>query len=229
MMVADNFEKCLGFVLRSEGGYSNDAHDPGGATMNGIIQREYDAYLKSHGLSHQPVRYIHTAERDEIYKTEYWDALKCDQLSSGLDYCAFDAGVNSGISRGKRWLDQSRGSIDTFCDIRLAFLRSLSTWRYFGGGWGARVEFVRRNAKAMAGGKPIHDIAWVQTKLNLLGDRLSVDDLAGAKTIAAIKRFQALHSLAVDGCAGPQTIAALEAAVSSIPPIPPAVAVQKAA
>jgi hypothetical protein len=36
------FEKCLPDTLVQEGGNSNDAHDPGGMTMMGIIQREYD-------------------------------------------------------------------------------------------------------------------------------------------------------------------------------------------
>ena len=41
------FLACLPFTLKEEGGYSNDAHDPGGKTMEGIIQREYDRYRSS--------------------------------------------------------------------------------------------------------------------------------------------------------------------------------------
>jgi len=37
------FRACLDQTFKWEGGYSNDKYDPGGATMHGIIQREYDA------------------------------------------------------------------------------------------------------------------------------------------------------------------------------------------
>ena len=31
-----NFERCLSEVLQHEGGWADDPHDPGGATMRGI-------------------------------------------------------------------------------------------------------------------------------------------------------------------------------------------------
>ena len=45
-MASDNFERCLAITLKWEGGYSNHPDDPGGPTMRGIIQREYDAWRK---------------------------------------------------------------------------------------------------------------------------------------------------------------------------------------
>ncbi len=222
-MTATNFAQSLAFVLKSEGGYSDDIHDPGGATMNGIIQREYTAYLAKHGLPNAPVRDLHTAERDDIYRSEYWNEVNGDGLASGLDYCVFDAGVNSGIGRGREWLKESGPDIDAFCNRRLTFLKGLKNWKYFGGGWGIRVEFVRRNAKAMASGDPIHDTAWVQASLNKLGasPSLSVDGVEGAATIAAIKKFQAAHDLTVDGLAGPATVAKVDAALAALTPSPP--------
>lgn len=219
-MVAANFQQSLSFVLKSEGGWTDDPHDPGGATMYGIIQTEYDAYLKAHSLPHQSVRYIHTAERDEIYRNSYWDAMNCDALPSGLDYAVFDAAVNSGPARAKRWLEASGdpASIDTLCGLRLAFLKDLRIWRYFGGGWGTRVAFVRKNANAMAKGDPIHDTAWVQVSLNkILGLSLAVDGLDGPATIRAVKQFQSAHGLDIDGNAGALTCATIEAALTPNP------------
>ena len=43
-MASDNFQRCLTVTLKWEGGYSNHPDDPGGPTMRGIIQREYDAW-----------------------------------------------------------------------------------------------------------------------------------------------------------------------------------------
>ncbi len=62
-----------------------------------------------------------------------------------------------------------------------------------------------------------------QSQLNALGyDTGGVDGVAGARTDAAIRAFQAANGLAVDGIAGPQTLAAMAKAkadaVHSAPP-----------
>jgi peptidoglycan hydrolase-like protein with peptidoglycan-binding domain len=50
----------------------------------------------------------------------------------------------------------------------------------------------------------------VQTLLNNFGYALAVDGIAGDKTYAAVKAFQAANGLAVDGIAGPQMLAKLK-------------------
>lgn len=50
MQTSPEFEACLPFVLKEEGGYSNTPGDHGGATNYGIIQREYNAYRDKKGL-----------------------------------------------------------------------------------------------------------------------------------------------------------------------------------
>ena len=111
------------------------------------------------------------AERQEIYRTRYWDALRCDELPAGLDYAVFDYGVNSGVSRSAKALQRVAGVADdgivgpvtlgaaqardcrstvaALCDERLRFLRALRTWRVFGKGWGRRVAEVKEAALAM--------------------------------------------------------------------------------
>jgi hypothetical protein len=49
----------------------------------------------------------------------------------------------------------------------------------------------------------------LQALLNRFGYGLTVDGVAGPKTIAAVRDFQSKHGLAVDGVAGPLTLAAL--------------------
>jgi glycosyl hydrolase family 108 len=66
------FEKCLPDTLVQEGGYSNDAHDPGGMTMYGIIQREYDLKRRQWGFPTQWVKKISADEYRTIYYTDYW-------------------------------------------------------------------------------------------------------------------------------------------------------------
>lgn len=166
-----NFNKSLFLVLKHEGGYSNHPRDPGGATMRGVTQRVYNAYRRRRGQEMRPVRVIEDRELQEIYKKQYWDAIRADALPSGLDYAMFDYAVNSGPTRATKDLQRVLGErvdghvgqilldavnehstdevVDQLCNRRLAFLKRLRTWSTFGRGWSARVEQVRAKAKKM--------------------------------------------------------------------------------
>lgn len=118
-----SFEQSFQNLLGWEGGYGNNAKDPGGPTNLGVIQSEYDTYRASKGLSIQSVKQITIAEAEDIYKREYWDATLCDQLNPGLANCLFDADVNSGDRRGVEWLQKainevSKGAITIAVDGR---------------------------------------------------------------------------------------------------------------
>lgn len=67
-------------------------------------------------------------------------------------------------------------------------------------------------------------IRWVQFSLNrILGTRLSVDGIAGARTRSAIRKFQRRSGLSTDGVVGPRTEAAMIGAGAGQPPrTPPA-------
>lgn len=167
-----SFDTALASVLAHEGGYVNNPHDKGGATNRGITQHVYSDWLRDHGLPDQDVKTISPAEVLGIYKVQYWNPVKGDQLPTGLDYATFDFAVNSGTGRASRYLQQAVGVIqdgaigpntlavvsaapataviDTLCDLRLAYLRQLKDFLYFGNGWTARVNDVRAKAKAMA-------------------------------------------------------------------------------
>jgi len=164
-MAINNFNRALAAVLVHEGGYSNHAKDPGGATNKGITYRTYNAWRTSQGQKNQDVRNITDKEVAAIYKMQYWDAVKADELPSGLDYCVFDYAVNSGPGRAAKDLQRVLGvtpdgsigsntlaaastagasnSINKLCDRRLAFFRSLKTWSTFGAGWSRRLTGVR--------------------------------------------------------------------------------------
>ena len=103
------FDECLALVLVHEGGYVNHPKDPGGETNRGVTRRVYDAYRKSVGKHVQSVRYISDAEVAAIYRRDYWDACAAPNLPRGVDYATFDGSVNSGVSRGVRWLQSALG------------------------------------------------------------------------------------------------------------------------
>lgn len=102
------FQDCMPFVLKEEGGYSNDAHDSGGMTMHGIIQREYDKYRTGKGLPHQWVKNISIDEQNDIYFNEYW-LPHCPSLPAGLDLSFFNIAVNAGPGEATRLLQQALG------------------------------------------------------------------------------------------------------------------------
>ena len=89
-MTAENFQACLAFTLKYEGGKSNDPRDPGGRTMEGVTQATYDASHEKKALGLRDVFTMGAAERDEIYRNEYWNAVNGDRLRAGEDLCVFD-------------------------------------------------------------------------------------------------------------------------------------------
>lgn len=214
-MTSDKFERCLAIALKWEGGYSNHPDDPGGPTMKGIIQREYNAWRKKQGKRARPVRQIDGTELRTIYREEYWDAVDCDSLPAGLDLCVFDAAVNSGVGRAKKWLEEA-SDIDAFCDKRLAFLQGLGRlWRVFGAGWRRRVQDIREKAHLMAGQSVTiapHDaslhagmrgdaVRELQEKLRALGYPCGViDGIFGEQLHRAVILFQ--HDNDLQGEAG---------------------------
>lgn len=183
-----NFAVALNHVLVHEGGYTDHPRDPGGATNKGVIQRVYDAYRRRHGLTPRSVAFIADHEITAIYRTQYWNKIEGDALPKGIDYCVFDAAVNSGPARGARWLqkainkcagykrvkvDQDIGSatldaaddypphdlINAMCDIRVGFLRRLSTFDVFGRGWLNRVLGYLPRGATLRRANGVDDIA----------------------------------------------------------------------
>lgn len=157
-MAKDNFAPCLAFVLKWEGGYSNDPRDPGGATLNGVTQATYSAYRRAKHLDPVAVREMSHAERDEIYRTGYWDKIGGDDLRPGEDLAVFDFAVNSGPDRALRvWIGAGRkaktgaAAASAVCSQRESFLHGLRTWQFFGKGWHSRVAACEAAAIKMAG------------------------------------------------------------------------------
>lgn len=171
-MTKSNFRRCLDHVLKWEGGYVDHPDDPGGATKHGITRATLAAY-RGRPVTKQDVRDLTMAEAGEIYRPRYWAKVRGDDLPDGLDLVAFDGGVNSGPSRGIRWLQKGLGvtadgvigpvtlaaakpvdrripAIQRACAARMGFLRGLRTWSTFGRGWARRVADTEAAAVAMA-------------------------------------------------------------------------------
>lgn len=171
-----NYARALPLYLKHEGGFVNHPKDPGGATNKGVtigtlkrlgidVDGDGDSDIVDlRNLRHQDV--------ERVYKLFYWDAVKGDQLPSGVDYAVGDFGINSGPARAAKHLQKVVGVpqdgdigpktlaavakmdpqdvVNALCDSRLRFMRGLNTWGTFGKGWSRRVAEVRAVALAWA-------------------------------------------------------------------------------
>lgn len=162
-MTASNFSAALAEVFRHEGGYINHPKDPGGETNFGISKRAYP---------NENIRAMTPSRAANIYRRDYWNKVRGDEMPDGIDLVAFDPSVNSGVSRGSKWLQSALGVtqdgkigmvtvgkaqaepngvavIQRACAARMGFLRGLRTWGTFGKGWTRRVVSVEATAVAM--------------------------------------------------------------------------------
>ena len=156
-----NFDSCLEKILKHEGGFVNHPDDPGGMTNMGITRRVYEAFLDKK-VNEQEMRQMPKEHIAEIYRNNYWDKVKADDLPSGIDLCVFDWAVNSGTRKAVCALQESVGAkpdgiigpstlgkvkekenihiLKEMRGKREKFYRSLTkTFKIFGKGW------LRRN------------------------------------------------------------------------------------
>jgi lysozyme family protein len=169
--VKENWDSSFAAVLKHEGGYVNNPRDPGGRTNLGVTQRAWEAYL-NRDVTETEMRALTPDIVKPFYKAMYWDKIKGDQLPAGVDYATYDLAVNSGTRRAAKYLQEIAGvfadgiigpksidaiealdpeqTVEVLCDMRLAFLKRLTTFDMFGKGWSRRVAEVKAKASDMA-------------------------------------------------------------------------------
>jgi lysozyme family protein len=177
-MAIERYAEALARVLVHEGGYVDHPADPGGKTNKGVTQRVYDAYRARRSLAKRSVKAITDDELQQIYRQQYWDVIKGNDLPAGVDYAVFDGAVNSGPRQAVKWLQRALGFtgkavdgvvgnvtlnaiaqesdhdalIARITDRRETFLRALKTWPVFGRGWLKRIRNVEEAGQAWAMG-----------------------------------------------------------------------------
>ena len=165
-----NYDKCLETILHHEGGYVNHPKDPGGETNLGVTKRVYEEWGGTKDMKDLTVEDV-----APIYKKNYWDKLKGDDLPGGLDLCVFDFGVNAGPGRAAKYLQSMIGttpdggigpmtlaalqkyvdenglveSIEEYQKRRQEYYEKLSTFATFGRGWTRRVDETTELAKKL--------------------------------------------------------------------------------
>ena len=162
-----NFSSSLELLLKHEGGYVNHPDDPGGRTNQGITQRVYEKFL-GRDVTEEEMKDMPPDKVFAIYKTQYWNRVRGDDLPTGVDLCVFDWAVNAGTSRAGKALQQIIdvpadgiiGSqtvaatskfdpaqvVEEISQKREDFYRGLGTFDTFGRGWLRRNDETRDEA-----------------------------------------------------------------------------------
>ena len=170
-----NFQKCLDIILHHEGGYVNHPEDPGGETNLGVTKKVYINWCEDKSITAKPMVDLVVEDVAPIYKKNYWDRIKGDELPAGLDLCVFDFGVNAGTGRAAKYLQRMIGTvadggigpntlkaldeyvsligleetIEKYQEARQEYYESLSTFKTFGKGWTRRVNETTETAITM--------------------------------------------------------------------------------
>lgn len=100
-----SFEKAVRFVLREEGGLSNNPADAGGLTNFGIA---------SHVYPDVDIANLTQEAATKLYHRDYWKALKCDRMPGPVAFMVFDTAVNCGPSAAGKMLQRAmnnKGSV----------------------------------------------------------------------------------------------------------------------
>lgn len=178
-----SYHDAMLIELKFEGGKDDDPVDPGGRTNQGVIQREFSAWLRKGGKPSRDVFTMTDTERDAIYFENYGTRIRFNELPPGVDLVVLDGAINSGPSQSVKWVQRSLGLaadgvlgnltmqsivdypnhddlIAKICAARMAFLKSLKTFWHFGGGWTSRVNQLKKTGQAWAMGNVGPVIVW---------------------------------------------------------------------
>lgn len=164
----ENFESSLEIVLKSEGGFINHPSDPGGATNLGVTKKVWESWVGK-PVPISDIRNLTPKQVSPLYKKQYWDAVRADDLPSGLDYLVFDFAINAGAFRAIKTLQKALSIVDDgvfgnktlesikkanitdvilrFSDLKEQFYKSLPTFSVFGKGWMRRVAEAKTYAQ----------------------------------------------------------------------------------
>jgi lysozyme family protein len=204
------WQDAMAIEYKFEGGKDDDPVDPGGRTNQGVIQREFSAWLRKNGKPNRDVFTMTNEERDAIYFENYGAKIMFNDLPPGIDVVVLDGSINSGVSQSVKWVQRCLGISATgimgnitlqailqypdhdvliakILERREAFLRSLKTFYHFGKGWLSRVAQLRKIGQAWAMGSVGPAVVWVgnMNKKATIVDAVPLKSTAPADATAA--------------------------------------------
>lgn len=159
-----DFDQAFHKLLGHEGGFSDNPYDPGNWTGGGVNVGELRGTkygIAANTYPNEDIRNLTVERAKEIYRLDFWNRVRADDLPAEVRYAVFDAAVNSGAAQAARWLQRAVGVRDDgvigpvtlaavqdaepqallrrLLSVRLRFMTDLSTWTAFGRGWARRI------------------------------------------------------------------------------------------
>jgi lysozyme family protein len=167
-----NFDQAFDRLLGHEGGFQSDPKDRGNWTSGKIGVGELKGTKFGISAMTYPGEDIAnlTPERAKaLYRRDFWGPAGCDAVPDGMKFDLFDTAINSGPSRGVKFLQASVGEVvdgvlgprtlqslqqmdperlvARFNGWRLDFMNdNPDTWATYGRGWAQRIA---ENLKAV--------------------------------------------------------------------------------
>lgn len=151
-----NFDECFTALLAHEGDFADLENDPGGKTRYGVTE----AVARSAGYTGD-MRDLPLNLAKTIYRYQFWEAIRGDELPDKVRYFVFDAAAASGVKQSILWLQRAlRVNADgilgpvtlgaahaadpdklkaRLLSQRLRFMAGLSNWPSFSRGWSRRI------------------------------------------------------------------------------------------
>ncbi len=109
-----DFEAAQKFVLRWEGGYCNDADDPGGATNFGVSIRWLqslplaDADINGDGrITVADIKALKEDQASALFRRKFWDRYSLGDFPQKTALVYYDAMVNTGAAQATRFMQRA--------------------------------------------------------------------------------------------------------------------------
>lgn len=165
------FGRAFTRIFKNEGGFQADPKDRGNWTSGRIgvgrlVGTKYG--ISAMTYPHLDIRNLTIDQAKAIYKRDWWDKLRMDQMHSALQYQIFDAAINHGATRAAKFLQSACGArpdgiigpntiaavtskdvndmLMLFLAERLQFMTEIRTWVTYGKGWARRIAHNLRLA-----------------------------------------------------------------------------------
>ena len=154
-----NFDVAFEKLIGHEGGYVNDARDPGGETKFGISKRSYPAV---------DVKSLTLEQAKAIYLRDYWHPASCDRMPERIGHLVFDCAVHHGVrvaikllqralrvaddgvigpvTLGQLQASDTNETANLLMAERAIYLTTCSAWPTYKRGWLKRCFEIARSA-----------------------------------------------------------------------------------
>ena len=159
-----NFDLAFEKLIGHEGGLTLDPKDRGNWTTGVIGKGELKG--TKYGISamaypSEDIQALTLERAKQLYRRDYWDAVKADNMPDAIRMPLFDAAVNSGVKQAVKWLQiaakaEPDGIIGPktmlavrmadphllarrFLGLRLRFMTDTRVWAAYSRGWARRI------------------------------------------------------------------------------------------